>query len=237
MTAVKVLLILLLCLGLAVLTVKYITPLSRYLVTEEGREALCRKVESYGAFAPLVYIAFMVFQIIIAFIPGGPLELVGGMLFGALWGTVYTVLGVLIGTLTVCLLVRLFGRPLVHFFVPEEKVQKFRILQDEKRLEFWVFILFLIPGIPKDLLTYIVPLTKLHWLHFVLLATLARLPSLVGSVLVGDSLTDGRYWLCIVICAVGAAAIFAGYQLKDRILAAHSGHTEENPNQKEHHHS
>ena len=195
-----------LCIAAAILTIIYIVPLSQSLMSEAGRQSLCEKVQSYGVFAPLV------------FIPGGPVELVGGMLFGAILGTIYTVIGVLLGTFLVYLLVRCFGRPLVHFFVSEEKMERFVILRDEKRLEFWVFILFLIPGIPKDLLTYIVPLTKMNWLHFVLLATLARLPSLVGSVVIGDSLTDGRYWLCITICAIAAAAVFAGYQLRDRIL-------------------
>ena len=97
-------------------------------------------------------------------------------------------------------------------------MKKFRFLQDEKKLEFWVFFLFLIPGIPKDMLTYIIPLTPMQGKQFILLATLARLPALAASVLVGDSLAEGRYRMCVIICAVIAVLVFAGYQLKNRIM-------------------
>jgi len=80
-----------------------------------------------------------------------------------------------------------------------------------------VFILFLIPGIPKDLLTYLVPLTRIRGKQFLLLSNLGRFPSLAASVLIGDSLSDGRYWLTIVICAVAAVAAFIGYRVKHHL--------------------
>ena len=123
-----------LCIAAAILTIIYIVPLSQALMSEAGRQSLCEKVQSYGVFAPLVFILIMAAQIVVAFIPGGPVELVGGMLFGAILGTIYTVIGVLLGTFLVYLLVRCFGRPLVHFFVSEEKMEHFAILRDEKRL-------------------------------------------------------------------------------------------------------
>ena len=213
--------LLLLFAGLAVLCVKYLVPLCKMLATQEGREAFCLRVESFGVWAPAVFIALMAVQIIIAFVPGGPLELVGGMLFGGIWGTVYTVAGSLCGTLLVYCLVKRFGRPLVHFFVSEEKMAQFKILQDERKLSFWVFLLFLIPGIPKDLLTYIVPLTKMRGSQFVLLSTLGRFPALAASVMVGDSFYEGRYTMCIVICVIAAVAVFVGYQVKNYVMKEH----------------
>jgi uncharacterized membrane protein YdjX (TVP38/TMEM64 family) len=112
--------------------------------------------------------------------------------------------------------VKLFGRPLVHFFISEERMKRFSVLQSEEKLEFLVFILFLIPGIPKDLLTYIVPLTKMNGIRFIFISTLARLPALVASVFMGDSLSEGRYWLCIVIAVIAAVGTFAGFQMKHK---------------------
>lgn len=215
---IKAAIVAVLLVGLAVLCVFYLVPLSKLLVTEEGRAYICERVESFGVLAPAVFTLLMALQIVIAFIPGGPLELVGGMLFGGWLGLLVTTLGAVLGTLTVYALVRRFGKPLVNFFVSEEKASKFKILQDEKRLEFWVFILFLIPGIPKDLLTYLVPLTKMRGRDFILLSTIARFPSLAASVLVGDSLSDGRYWLSVTICAVAAIVTFIGYRLKNRFI-------------------
>lgn len=212
--------------GLAVCAVvfvciRYAVPLTRLLATEAGREEICRLVESFGVFAPVVFILLMALQIVIAFIPGGPLELIGGVLFGSWKGVLFTTAGALLGTLAVFGLVRRFGKPLVQLFVSEEKMHRFRFLQNEERLSFWVFVLFLIPGIPKDMLTYLVPLTPMKGRHFILLSMLARFPSLAASVLVGDSLADGKYWLSVTICALAAAAVFIGYQVKNYMLKEH----------------
>ena len=199
------------------LTIRYVIPYSRALLTEAGREALCARVERFGIWAPLVFTALMALQIVIAIIPGGPLELVGGMLFGSALGLVCTVTGALVGSFAVYWLVKLFGRPLVEIMVPEDKLDRLHALLDEDKLELWVFILFLIPGIPKDLLTYLVPLTTIRGKQFLLLSNLGRFPSLAASVLIGDSLSDGRYWLTIVICAVAAVAAFIGYRVKHHL--------------------
>lgn len=206
------------------LCIQYLIPLSSLLTTEAGRLQIIEKVESYGVFAPIVFTALMALQIVIAFIPGGPLELIAGMLFGGIRGTIYSMIGSVAGTAAVYALVKRFGRPLVHFFVSEEKMQSFSILHDEKKLEFWVFVLFLIPGIPKDLLTYIVPLTSMRPLHFIILANVARFPAIIASVFMGDSLTEGRYWLCIVIAAAAALTAFIGFRLKNSILKKKGDH-------------
>jgi len=204
--------------GILFLGIRYFLPVCRMLSTEQGREQLALFIERAGIFAPLVFVLLMALQVVIAVIPGGPLEITAGVLFGGWLGTVLTVAGAFLGALTVYCLVRKFGRPLVNVFVSEEKFKKFSFLQEEDKLEFWVFILFLIPGIPKDLLTYIVPLTKIEGRYFLLLSTLARFPALFASVLMGDSLSDGRYGFCLMIAVIGALAAFAGFWLRKHIL-------------------
>ncbi len=214
----KVLLALLVIGLVAFLCIRYLLPLSHLLTTEEGRMEIGSAIEEYGIFAPLIFIGMMALQIVIAFIPGGPMELLGGMLFGSVRGILYSALGVLLGMFLVVLLVKCFGKPVVNFFLSEEQLERFSVLRDEKKLEFWVFILFLIPGIPKDLLTYVVPLTKISTVNFLFLATIARMPALVASVLIGDSLTKGNYVLCIIVCAVAAVLAFAGFRLKSVLM-------------------
>lgn len=199
------------------MTVRYLIPLSRLLVSEDGRTAVCQKVEGYGALAPMVFIGLMALQIVVAFIPGGPLELIAGMLFGGVWGTIWSVAGILLGTVLVFLLVKRFGRPLVSYFVSEEKMQSFGILQDEGRLEILVFLLFLIPGIPKDLLTYVVPLTRMSPGKFFAVSSMARFPAILASVLVGDSLADKNYTLCCIIAAAAAVCVLIGFIIKDHL--------------------
>ncbi len=214
----KFILIFLLAAVILFLGIRYFLPMCRMLGTEQGREELAQFIEQAGIFAPLVFVLLMALQIVIAVIPGGPLEITAGVLFGGWFGTFLTVTGAFLGTLLVYTLVKKFGRPLVNLFVTEEKIKSYAVLEDEDKLEFWVFILFLIPGIPKDLLTYIVPLTKIQGRQFLLLSTLARFPALTASVLMGDSLSEGRYGLCIVIACLSAVAVFAGFQVKKHIL-------------------
>ena len=211
-----VLIFLLLLVLLAVLA-RYLVPLCRLMATPEGRDRLIAFVEGFGVFGPLVFILLMAVQIVIAFLPGGPLELVGGVLFGGIAGTLCCKIGSVLGSACVYALVRRFGRPLVAVFVDERRLKRFSFLHDEDRLAFWVFVLFLIPGIPKDLLTYFVPLTKMPAKQFLLLSNLARFPAIMASVLMGDSLSEGRYWLCIVIACIAAVAAFAGYRLKTHL--------------------
>lgn len=200
------------------LCLRYVVPMSHLLTTEEGRMQICEKIRGYGALAPLVYIGMMALQIVIAFIPGGPMELLGGMLFGSLLGILYSAIGVVAGTVLVLLLVKRFGKPLVRFFVSDAQMERFSILNDEKKLDVLVFLLFLLPGLPKDLLTYIVPLTKVRSMHFLFLATIARMPALAASVMVGDQLNKGNYMVCAVICAAAAIAAFVGFIIRDSVM-------------------
>ena len=204
--------------GVLFLGIRYFVPLCQLLGTEQGREQLAVFIEKAGIFAPLVFVSLMALQVVIAVIPGGPLEITAGVLFGGWFGTVLTVAGAFLGALTVYCLVRKFGRPLVNLFVSEERFKKFSFLQEEDKLELWIFILFLIPGIPKDLLTYIVPMTKIEGKSFLLLSTLARFPALTASVLMGDSLSEGKYGLCLIIAVIGALAAFAGFWFRKHIL-------------------
>ncbi|MDE7122134.1 MAG: VTT domain-containing protein [Oscillospiraceae bacterium] len=219
-----VLIFVLVLLVISVFAVKYLVPACKMLSSEQGRAWIAGFVEKAGILAPVVFVLLMALQIIIAILPGGPLEITAGMLFGGFWGTVLTVMGMLLGTLAVYGLVRKFGTKLVDIVIPEQKRRKFAILENQEKLAFWVFVLFLIPGIPKDLLTYIVPLTDMPARQFLMLSTLARFPAMVASVLMGSSLTKGRYWLCIVIACMAAIAAFAGFYFRNSILKKHAHH-------------
>ena len=126
--------------------------------------------------------------------------------FGAAGGFFLCLFGILLGTVCVFYLVKFIGKPLVNVFVSEDKFKKFKILNDETKLEALVFILFLIPGTPKDVLTYMVPLTKIPPLRFFIIATFARMPSVIGSTVVGGNLGKGD-WFWAAAIFIGAAAI------------------------------
>lgn len=192
-------------------------PFIKNLVTEEGRAQTAMFIRENGAAGVAVFLFFQILQIIIAFIPGEPLEIIAGMLFGTWGGLALCLSGIFIGTIIVYFMTKRIGRPLVYAIIGRDKLEKPALLSNEKRLEMIVFLLFLIPGTPKDALTYIVPLTKIKPVRYFILATLARIPSVVSSTLVGATMSKGNWLMSILLFAATVALGAAGILLNNRI--------------------
>lgn len=203
-----------------ILTCFFVIPLANSLTEESGREAIRSKVDDWGIMAYLIFLLAQMGHVVLAFIPGEPFEILGGILFGGFWGLVLCEIGIFLAGITVYFLVKRFGKPLVNAFVPKEKFEKFKFLQDEKKLELLVFIVFLVPGTPKDLLTYITALTDIKPVRFFTLSTLARIPSVVTSTMLGATLSRGNWGMSVVIfiitAALGLTGIFFNSYIESR---------------------
>ncbi|MGN1416697.1 MAG: TVP38/TMEM64 family protein [Oscillospiraceae bacterium] len=191
-------------------------PYCRLLATEDGLAKAKDKVMETGALGPFIYMLLVVAQIIIAFIPGGPVEILGGVLFGTAGGTALCMLGFILGTSAVYSMVKKVGKPLVSAFVSEDKFERFKFLKNEKNLELIVFIMFLIPGIPKDALTYFIPLTPINGKKFCILATLARFPATISSVMIGSSLQSRNLTMGIIAFVITAVLGIVGILYNNR---------------------
>ena len=204
--------------AIAIALTIFLIPVVQMLRTEEGRIQLEQHVKSYGALGPLIFICLQTIQIIIAIIPGEPIEILGGVLFGYLGGFILCMGGIVIGTVLVYYFVNIFGTSLVDKVVGSKTMQKFKILNDEKRLELLIFVLFLIPGTPKDTLTYLVPLTKIKPTKYFLYSTLARIPSVISSNIVGHNIGEGNVLISIIIFIVTLVIGLFGILYKDKIV-------------------
>lgn len=173
-------------------------------------------VEARGIWGRVLFVGIMVLQVIIAFIPAEPLEIAAGYAFGAVWGTLLVWLGLVLGTMIVFLFVRKIGVKAVEVFFPREKIDSIKYLNNEKALNAAAFTLFLIPGTPKDLLTYVAGLTKIRLLPWVLLTSLARIPSVVTSTISGNALGLQHYGLAIIVFAATALVSGVGILLYRR---------------------
>ncbi len=207
--------------GVCAVLIYYIIPLIKLIYTEEGRILLDEKIRSFGIFAPLIFIGIEILQIVLAFIPGAPVDIIGGVLFGKLWGSILCFAGIFTGTLIVFYLVRIFGKPLVSKIFPKEKLENHRFLKNEKQLSIIIFILFLIPGTPKDFLTYIAALTDISPAEFMLITAIARTPSMMCSVMMGNSFFEGNFKTGIILFAVIALLSICGYFIKTKFLDKH----------------
>ena len=162
-------------------------------------------VDRQGVWGPLLFMGMVILQIVVAVIPGEPLEIVAGYAFGAVEGTLLCLLGAFVGLVAVFLLVRRFGTRAVEVFFPLDKLQSLAFLQNKRRLTFWVFFLFFLPGTPKDVLCYIVGLTDLPLASWLLISAIAPIPSIVTSTIGGDALGMGNYTFAAIVFAATIA--------------------------------
>jgi uncharacterized membrane protein YdjX (TVP38/TMEM64 family) len=214
LTAKIVLLVLFLAI-IVVLSIKFTSPITR-LMSQPGqfREFLT----SFGPLSALIYIAIQVAHVIIVVIPGEIVQMAGGYVFGTALGTLYAVIGILLGTMIVFFATKLLGFSLVRTFVSQRKLEKFDFLINSPKSEIAMFVLFLIPGIPKDTLVYIAGLTPIKPFKFLLIAMIARFPGLLGSAYIGANLQERHYLPVWIISAVALVLFVVGIFAKDKVI-------------------
>ena len=157
----------------------------------------------------------------IAFLIICSLQVAAGYVFGAWWGTVIALTGIMLGSVAVIFLVRRFGRKFVYAFYPKEKMDKLPILNNPRKRNLLTMVLFLIPGTPKDMLTYAVGLTDMSIPLYIALTTVARIPSIITSTLAGGAMGDKNYTVAIITFAVTAVVSLIGVLIYNHIQKKH----------------
>lgn len=172
------------------------------LKDEAGRAAFQEYIHSKGVAGVFILLGVQIMQVIVAFIPGEPIEVIAGLLYGVWGGYFICTIGMIIGTVVIFYGVKFLGASFISRFIDSKKLEKYRFLNDAKRLEGLTFLLFFIPGTPKDLLTYFMPLTKIKPMVFFVIVTIARIPSVISSTFAGQSIGDGKWVQTLVIFGV-----------------------------------
>lgn len=180
----------------------YLFPLVRNLATPEGQLQFKEKIQNTGILGVLLLFGLQFAQVFLFIIPGEPIEILSGMCFGGFWGTVFILASCFIISTVIVLLVRKYGLKFVENFFEKKQITKMKdnkLLKNPKTIEVIMCILFLIPGTPKDLLTFLGGLLPIKPLKFILIATFARIPSVVSSTYVGNSILNGDIKAIIII--------------------------------------
>ena len=194
-------------------------PFIRNLRNEEYRESISAWIKSLGFKGPALLFGIQVLQIFIAVIPGGPIQLMAGMAFGAIGGFAVIMAGVIFTSTLIFIIGRKFGLPLLRRFLGEDDLIKWSFLKDSTKTARILFILYLIPGTPKDILTWFAPLSNISLPSFVVLASLARIPAILTSTITGDSMMEGN-WILSLSLFLGIAVIgLLGMWFRDRIIS------------------
>jgi len=167
-------------------------------------------VDARGLWGQAVMIAVVAVQILVALIPGEPFEFAAGYAFGVWQGLLLCMIGSFVGGALAKLLARRFGMKLVKALFPKQDIENLALFRDPRRLKLLTFILFLIPGTPKDVMVYALGLTPLSVMQGMTLTTLARIPSIITSTLSGHVMGEEQYIASIIIYALtGIASLIA----------------------------
>jgi len=165
-------------------------------------------VRTSGPWAPVVFIAVQAVHVIIFVIPGEAIQIAGGYLFGTWAGALYATIGVLIGSPIDFFAARLLGVPFINALLTAERVERMRTPLGTQGSKTVLFLLFLIPGIPKDALCYVSGLSPLRFRFFIFASITARLPGIIGSSIIGSAAADKK-WLLAGSIFAAATILFA----------------------------
>ncbi len=204
--------------AIVVLLVIKLFPWFISLKDAEVREEFLEYLTTLGFEGFLVMVGIQTLQVILAILPGEPIEVLAGTMYGTLGGLAICLIGLFIGTSAVYFLVKLLGKRFVNILFSEKNVKRFSFLSDNKKLEIIMFIMFFIPGTPKDLLTYIAPLTPIKPLHYFCIAIFARIPSVISSTYAGATITDGDYTKTIIVFAITGVLGILGIIFNNKII-------------------
>lgn len=210
---------------IVLLTILFTRVLAPYLGSAEELHTF---LEEFGWKGYFILFGLQCLQIIVALIPGEIIELGAGYAYGAIQGALICMAGVAFSSSIIFLLTKKLGTPLVETFISREKIDQLKFINSESRLQRTVFLLFLIPGTPKDVLTYFTGLTKMRLSEFLSITLIARIPSVISSTICGQYLGKEDYRTALIVYAITGAVSIAGYYLYNRLLKYHQKKKEGN---------
>lgn len=184
------------------------------LLTE--RERFKNYVNSFGATAPLVFMAIQVLQVILAPIPGELTGVIGGAVFGALKGCLYSSLALTLGSLINFGIGRFMGKRWVRRFIPPHRLDRFdHMIRHQGVLV--VFIMFLIPGFPKDYLCLFLGVSTIPLRVFIIMAAVGRIPGTLMLSLQGALVFERNYLIFCLVVLINLALVYYGYRYRERL--------------------
>lgn len=165
-------------------------------------------LEKYETQSIFVYIGLQIVQIVISIIPGQVFQMAAGYIYGFWPALLFAMTGALLGTTLSFMLAKALGRDFLHIFFGEEKMSYYIERLNSKKMYAIVFFLYLIPGIPKDMVSYAAGVSEIKFKPFIIISALGRLPGMIGCLLMGDMMMEENYMGAVII-GVFAVITFA----------------------------
>lgn len=183
-----------------------------------NREKIVHFINSFGPLSVVIFIGLQILQVIVAPIPGEVNGFIGGYLYGPVLGTLYSTIGLTIGSWIAFVLARWLGLPFVEKVINPRIIEKYDYFMEHRGI-LVSFILFVIPGFPKDALSYIIGLSHLKTSTFLIVCTAGRLLGTIMLSISGDCARNDQNVAVAVILGISAVIVILAYYYHDELLA------------------
>ncbi|HDQ04429.1 MAG TPA: TVP38/TMEM64 family protein [Deltaproteobacteria bacterium] len=183
----------------------------------KNRPQLILFIKAFHPYDAVAFVLLQITQVVAAPIPGELTGFIGGYLYGPLWGTIYSTIGLTLGSWMAFMLARFFGMPLLGRLVKKDVFEKFEHFMEHKGMVV-SFLLFLIPGFPKDYLCYILGVSRIPTWAFLVISVAGRLIGTIMLSVTGNVARNEQYFLLAVIVGIGAVIFIFAYYYRDKIL-------------------
>lgn len=191
----------------------------RYFWLFKDPSKLKKVIMSYGKYSILAFFILQIAQVVAFFIPGEIVQIAGGYIYGTLWGSILSLVGITTGSIIVYFISNFYGKPLIDKIISNKDLKFFDRVLNLGRINFIVFLLYLIPGIPKDVLAYICGVSNITFKNFILYSTLGRIPGVFASAYFGAKINSGNDAILIVIGILAVILFLVGIFKGEKIIS------------------
>ena len=188
------------------------------LFSKDSAERVVDYLKANSSIAALLIICIQIVQVVICFLPGQPVQFAASYMFGVMRGFALSITGAVIGTVISFYLAKLLGNDAMNLFFGKEKVQDYKKKLDSGRGLLLAFLIYLIPGIPKDLVSYVAGISDMRFRPFLLVATVGRIPGMLGSLMLGHFFGRQDYRAMIIIAVIVAVMLLICYIKRDALI-------------------
>lgn len=179
----------------------FLYPILKGITSLDGRLIAKEKLSSFGIYGGLIIVIIEALKVFVIMMPGEPIELLSGMCFGPVVGLIVIYIGIFVSTFIIFKIVNKFGKEFVKSLISDEKYEKVNnmLKENPSKLENVLFILYFLPIVPKDFVTYLGGLLPISNRKFLIISFIARFPAVFSSTLIGSLLLDGKFIEMLII--------------------------------------
>ena len=164
-------------------------------------------LRNYRSLSVPAYFTAEILQIVVSVLPGQLFQMAAGYLFGFVPGLIYTLIGAVLGTVITFVLARVLGSDAVHLMLGEERSKHYMTLLNSRKAYVITFLIYLIPGIPKDTVCYVAGVSEMKMLPFVIISVAGRMPAMAASVIFGAMYMRHDYTGMIIVAVIVAVVV------------------------------